>query len=479
MTDIATSTPLVHSKVGTRFIGGKLCLLNQKRGEVWICAGSSHAVWEGLRQGLSVPEIAARFQARYDLPPQKALADVVRFVEQMWQREILDVPGRDPITDTERAKLVREPSHNKIENPRLVVLAHESQTIGTAWLDLLIPCNLRCRHCYLDFSKTDMLPLAKVVDIVDQLKKHGTCEIILTGGEIFLRKDLLDIVAHVESRGFLFDLYTNGNFIDEKMADKLANYAIQKVQISVYGTTAAMHETITKKPGTFAKSIKAIRLLVERGIRVRMQCHIQHDNFEDAFNFPAFATSLGADYRFDTKLVPNRNGSHEPLDYGVTIGQQAQLYNAGLIDRLKPDSKCTAASAKVRINAAGDIYPCDLISNVTLGNLHKNTLEEIWGAQWRQDLRNQIVGYKPHRCNGCGHSPDCTPCAALRGFNQEGHMEATVSEACMLTTSNLVSRGKEIMPNSPAGRAKASAEQLLAQNAGELIKKSLVQITLG
>jgi hypothetical protein len=58
-------------------------------------------------------------------------------------------------------------------------------------------------------------------------------------------------------------------------------------------------------------------------------------------------------------------------------------------------------------------------------------------------------------------------------------MEATVSEACMLTTSNLVSRGKEIMPNSPAGRAKVSAEQLLAQNAGELIKKSLVQITLG
>jgi radical SAM protein with 4Fe4S-binding SPASM domain len=455
-----------------------LCLLNQECGEGWICAGSSKQVWEGLGKGRSVMEIASEFQARYHISQEKALADIDRFVEELWQRQIVDLPGREEVTSEQRAAMVKEQPHNNIANARMFKLALAANVIFTAWFDLLIPCNLRCRHCYLDFSKTDIMPFAKVVDIVDQLEAHGTAEIIVTGGEIFLRKDLLDIVAYIESRGFLFDLYTNANFIDKKMADKLAKFAIKNVQISVYGTTAAIHEGITRKPGTYDKSINAARMLIERGIRVRLQCHIQKDNYEDAFKFPDFAKSLGADYRFDTKLVPNRNGSNEPLEYGVTIAQQAELYKAGLIDRLKPDSMCTAAVSKVRINAAGDIYPCDLISNAIVGNLYKNTLAEIWASKWRGELREQILGYKPVRCGGCGHATECTPCAALRGFNQEGHMEAPVSEACMLTTSNLLSRGKELAVNSPAGPSIGNMGHLLAQNAGQMIKDSLVQITL-
>jgi radical SAM protein with 4Fe4S-binding SPASM domain len=468
--------PVVRPKIGKRTIGGKLCLLNQKRGEGWICGGNSGQVWQRLCEGVAVRDIALEIAAQYGIPLEKALGDVSAFVEQLWERQIVDIPGREDITDTQRAAFVREEPHNRIDPGRLFRLAVGANTIYIAWLDLLIPCNLRCRHCYLDFSKTDILPLSKVIDILDQLAEHGTAEIILTGGEIFLRRDLLDIVSYVDSKGFLFDLYTNGNFIDEKMADKLAQYAIQKVQLSVYGTTAETHEAITRKPGTFEKSLRAARLLMERGIRVRLQCHIQHDNFEDAFKFPDFAASLGAEYRFDTKLVPNRNGSQEPLEYGVTIQQQARLYESGLVNRLKANSLCTAAVSKVRINAAGDIYPCDLISNAVVGNLYQNTLAEIWASKWRTELRQQILGYKPVRCGGCGHNSDCVPCAALRGFNQQGHMDAPVSEACMLTTANLLSRGKEIAPNSPAG-AKGCIDLLLGQNAGQLIKQSLVQIT--
>jgi radical SAM protein with 4Fe4S-binding SPASM domain len=470
------STFTIRPNIGTRTIGGKLILVNQKRAEAWICEGSSRQIWERLREGRPLVEIAGYFQLKYKISREKALRDIQLFVDQLWERQIVDIADREHITDAQRAAMVREEPHN--QQSKLFALAVEANTLCKVWIDLLVPCNLRCRHCYLDFSKTDRIPFDKVIDIVDQLVQHGTPELILTGGEIFLRKDLLDIISYVEQKGFLFDLYTNANFIDRSMADRLGKYAIQTVQISVYGTTAAVHEAVTKKPGTFDQSVNAARMLVDRGVRVRLACHVQNDNFEDAFRFPAFAQSIGADYEFDTKLVPNRNGSMVPLGYGVTVAQQAELYKAKLIKQPTTNILCTAAVTKGRITSSGDVYPCELINTATLGNLYRSTLAEIWASKWRTDLRNQILNYKPVRCSGCGHHSDCVPCAAMRGFNLEGHMEAPVSEACLLTTADLLSRGKTIAPNSPAGvAAKGCIDHVLAQNTGQMIQQSLVQIT--
>lgn len=436
----------IRPHIGSRSIGGKLCVINQKRKEEWVCGGISLRIWENLRKGLSTEEIVEQFSAKYRVPAERVRNDVGQFLEQLWQRQIVDLPGREGVSDAERAAMVKEEPHNK--NGKLYEYALEANTLFRVWLDLLIPCNLRCRHCYLDFSEKDIVPFEVVCNYLDQLADHGCPEVVLTGGEIFLRKDLLDIVAYTESKGFLFDLYTNANFIDREKADLLSKHQITNVQISIYGTTAELHEAVTKKAGTFDKSINAAKMLIERGVPVRLEYHIQRDNFEDAFKFPEFATSLGATYTFDSKLVPNRNGSDEPLQYQVTLQQQAEIYKAGL---MKKETKfiCTAAVSKARINAHGDIYPCELINTAVVGNLKKQTLAEIWASDRRTKMRQQILGYKPTRCGGCNHVSDCQPCAAMRGFQlSEDHMDAPVSEACMLTTASILSQGRELPVNS-------------------------------
>lgn len=433
--------------VGTRTIGKKLCLVNQKTREVWLCGGISPRIWERLQKGLRVPQIAEELGSKYRVPIEKVASDVNIFLEQLWQRQIVDLPYMEHISDDERASMLTEEAHNK--SGKLYQEALDANTLFRVWLDLLIPCNLRCRHCYLDFSEKDIVPLAEVFSYMDQLADHGCPELVLTGGEIFLRKDLLEIVAYAERKGFLFDLYTNANFIDKNKADQLAKHLITTVQISIYGTSASIHEAITRKAGTFEKSINAAKMLIERGIPVRLEYHIQKDNFEDAFKFPEFATSMGAFYTFDSKLVPNRNGDTELLQYSVSVQQQAEIYKAGLMKR-EAKFICTAAVSKARISAHGDIYPCELINTAVVGNLKRNTLAEIWDSKWRTSLREKILGYKPNRCGGCNHVSDCEPCAAMRGFFlHEGHMEDPVSEACMLTTASLLSQGKELAPNSP------------------------------
>lgn len=446
MHNIAFGPVRIRAHVGTRLIGKKLCLVNQKRREEWICGGISPRIWDRLRRGLSTEQIVGEFSAKYAVPVEKIRNDVGLFLEQLWRRQLIDLPGREYVSDAERTALVDEKPHN--ESGKLYEEAVKANTLFRVWLDLLIPCNLRCRHCYLDFSEKDIVPFETVCNYLDQLADHGCPELVLTGGEIFLRKDLLDIVAYTESKGFLFDLYTNANFIDRKKADQLSKHQITSVQISIYGTTAPIHEAVTRKAGTFDKSINAAKMLIERGVPVRLEYHIQQDNFEDAFKFPEFATRLGASYTFDSKLVPNRNGSDDPLQYSVTLRQQAEIYKAGLMKR-ETKFICTAAVSKARITAHGDIYPCELINTAIVGSLKRQTLAEIWASDRRTKLREQILSYKPNRCGGCNHVSDCQPCAAMRGFHlDEGHMEAPVSEACMLTTASILSQGRELPANS-------------------------------
>ncbi|HLI76713.1 MAG TPA: radical SAM protein, partial [Acidobacteriaceae bacterium] len=353
----------------------------------------------------------------------------------------------------------------------------DNHVLFRTWIDLLIPCNLRCQHCYLDFSKTDVVPFKDVCSYLEQLAVHGCPEVVLTGGEIFLRRDLLDIIAYTQEQGFFFELFTNGNFITPTVADKLSKFHIGAVQISVYGTSAEVHEAVTRKPGTFAKSIRAAQLLIERGVPVRLVNVVQAVNYEDAFRFPEFARNMGADYDIDGTLMPNRNGSQEPLTLGISVGQMAALHRAGVTKPPNPQVQCTAARGKARITAHGDIYPCNVINNASLGNLHHASLGDLWASPWRNELRESIVNYKPTRCGTCSNSTDCVPCAATRGFNQEHHQDAPVSEACMITTADILYRGRAMAPDSPVARVAAQmGNDPYLQNAGKLIQSGLIQI---
>ena len=180
---------------------------------------------------------------------------------------------------------------------------------------------------------------------------------------------------------------------------------------------------------------------MERGVRVRLACHIQRDNFAEAFEFPKFAQSIGATYEFETKLIPNRNGSLAPIGYGVTAEQQAEAYRAKLIKQPKAGSSLPSGRFKSADQCSwGLIYPCELIDTVVVGNVYDHQLAEIWTSAWRTNLRDQILNYKPARCGTCELWADCVPCAAMRGFRVETTKNASVFEACLLTTADLLSR---------------------------------------
>jgi MoaA/NifB/PqqE/SkfB family radical SAM enzyme len=426
----------VRPHIGVRRIGNALCLVNQKRAEVWVSEGISPVLWEKIVQGITPDEIISSVTERYRVPRPTVERDVLNFLEQLWQRQIIELTGREEITEAARAAMVTAPAHHR--NGYMEAKAAQHQVICSCVLDLLVPCNLRCRHCYVDFSYKEILPFAEACDYLEQLASHGCPEVSLTGGEVSLRHDLIEIVAHAESLGFLLHVLTNGTLMTPDLAEQLSRYHLASIQLSLYGITAPVHERITQKPGSFEKTVRGARQLIERGARVKFLYFIQRDNFDDAFRVGDFARALGADYGFDTKLVANRNGSIGPLNYEITPAQLAELYRTGL---RTPELAfhCSAATATARITADGNVFPCALINSQVLGSLKKQTLAEIWASERRQALRDAILNYRPERCRTCCLLEQCPPCAAMKGFDQrsETHTAGQFSAAgCRMAIAN-------------------------------------------
>jgi MoaA/NifB/PqqE/SkfB family radical SAM enzyme len=105
-------------------------------------------------------------------------------------------------------------------------------------LDLTYRCNERCVHCYLDHEDHGEMSTAEILDLLDQLAEAGVFFLILSGGEIFLRKDLFEIVEHARKLQFSVKLKTNAVMLREARPGASRHLGVQMVQISVYSHDA-------------------------------------------------------------------------------------------------------------------------------------------------------------------------------------------------------------------------------------------------
>ena len=91
--------------------------------------------------------------------------------------------------------------------------------------ELTPKCNLNCVHCYLhDHHCSEMLSYNKIIEIIDILYEKEVLFLTFTGGEIFTRKDFLDIYTYAKKKGFIIELYTNASLITEDIISALSKY---------------------------------------------------------------------------------------------------------------------------------------------------------------------------------------------------------------------------------------------------------------
>ena len=139
--------------------------------------------------------------------------------------------------------------------------------------NLIRRCNLTCKHCYAlsaDHEYAGELDWNEVVKVMDDLKAFRVPVLILSGGEPLMRPDIFDIANRSRAMGFYTGLSTNGTLIDAPMADRIASTGFDYVGISLDGLRET-HDRFRRQGGAFDRSLAAVRLLRERGVKVGLR----------------------------------------------------------------------------------------------------------------------------------------------------------------------------------------------------------------
>ena len=164
------------------------------------------------------------------------------------------------------------------------------------WIYTNYDCNLRCSYCVAKSSPNTArraLGLANVTRLVDEAVALGFSDIFFTGGEPFILNDIYTMLAYASAR-VKTTILTNAMLLQGKRLDQLCaiNNENLIVQVSLDGGNAADHDAYRGK-GAWAKTVEGIRLLQERGFRVRLSTTETPANSARLAEVCAFHTTLG------------------------------------------------------------------------------------------------------------------------------------------------------------------------------------------
>jgi AdoMet-dependent heme synthase len=310
-------------------------------------------------------------------------------------------------------------------------------------LDLTYRCNERCVHCYLDHHDHGEMTTTEIKDLLDQMAAAGVFYLTISGGEILMRRDFFEILEYARRLTFCVKLKTNGILIRKKEADRIKALGVESVQISIYSHIPAIHDAITKLPGSLAQSIEAVRRLRAHGIYVIMANVLMKRNARDYAGVRALAAELGAQFIIDPTITPMMDGDRSVLSLNVDENALREVFRdealvGGNVEEFcappqGPDEDaldmlpCSAGHTACYVSPYGDVYPCVQFP-LPSGNVRRTKFVEIWRDSPQLNEVRSITLRDMPSCSKCAHGATCTRCPGLAYM--EGNMRGPSIQDC-------------------------------------------------
>lgn len=319
-----------------------------------------------------------------------------------------------------------------------------SHLLLNATLELTYRCNERCIHCYvdddLDKAREQELTLPEYRDLLDQLYAMGCMHLLLTGGEVCLRDDFIDIAEYAVQKGFCVDVFTNGIAVTDELFDRMSRMGLNSVSFSLYGGTAAVHDRITRVPGSFDKTLHRLMMFKCAEVNTFIKTVTMRQNIDDFEALMQLAQRLKLRVLNSMMITPSHTGgdANRYRLNDVNLYLQAmrtenryQPFPCASEPR-KPDAPiCTSGQNRLSVDPYGNVFPC-LSLPVKMGNIRSESLAAIWNKKEPlasyASLRIRDLECHPEQCQYNCH---CQICMGTSYMENGGHIRP-VQESCLL-----------------------------------------------
>ncbi len=317
-------------------------------------------------------------------------------------------------------------------------------------------CNLACVHCRASATKgphQGELSTEEALRLLDQIAEVGKPIIILTGGEPLLRSDIFKIARYGTDLGMRMVMALNGTLITAKVARQLVDAGIQRISVSLDGSSPEIHDRFRQVKGAFEGTLKGIGLLKKAGLDFQINTTITKTNLDQIPKIQQLAVDLGAVAHHIFLLVPTGRGKYivdqeiDAAEYESTLNwfydqrekTSLQLkatcaphYYRILRQRAKEDGLnvsfqthgldavtrgCLGGIGFCFISHRGVVQPCGYL-DLNSGNVRQTSFAEIW---YHSDIFSQLRNYNKlkGKCGPCEYKRVCGGCRA-RAYEATG-----------------------------------------------------------
>ena len=354
----------------------------------------------------------------------------------------------------------------RLIEPRLTEYLHRKASITktpiSGAFELSPLCNMDCKMCYIKMSKEKQESIARLrtneewIELAQKAKDKGMLFLLLTGGEPFLVKDFKELYIELHKMGFCISINSNGTMIDEEVIEWLKHYPPMRINMTLYGASDETYGRLCNNPKGFTQVTKALSLLKENNIQVKLNCSVTPYNKDDlkqmidfaeehdlviqatSYMFPPLRkdeTKIGQNDRFTAEdaalygayISAYSNGFDRFKEY-IESGQLA-LYDAdddcGVVEG--DHMRCRAGITSFWMTWEGKLLPCGMIPDRGL-----DPWEVGFDAAW-ENAKNIVSEIKlPVKCAGCGKKDECKACAAMV-YTETGTYDKVPQYRCEMT----------------------------------------------
>jgi SynChlorMet cassette radical SAM/SPASM protein ScmE len=341
------------------------------------------------------------------------------------------------------------------------------QTPKSLDLDITNKCNLRCKYCAHFTGPGDVdqdLPKEEWLAFFEELNRCAVLKVCISGGELFVRNDIKELIEGIVRNRMRFNILTNGTLITDKLAAFLASTGrCDSVQVSIDGSTSETHDAC-RGDGVFLKAVEGLRSLQRHQIPVTVRVTIHRQNVTDLeeiarllledLGLKGFSTNAASYFgmcrsnadalqltvedralAMETLLKLNKkyNGritaAAGPL---VESKQWIKMERARRENNEGPSNcgylrSCGGVFSKMAVRADGVMVPCNQLSHIELGRINHDDLKEVWQSHpelARIRNRRDIPLTDFEFCKGCDYINYCRgncPALAYTIVGEENH----------------------------------------------------------
>lgn len=264
-------------------------------------------------------------------------------------------------------------------------------------------CILKCKHCS-SIANTNHIELdtTTFIKFLNRISSDRKIKLTLTGGEPLLRFDLEELLEAIKNlnREIEVGIFTTGLVKSGKIIESISENKIRRLislgltfaYISIYSNEDVEHDSVTKEPLSFIKTIRAIKNFITLGVETNINLPLMKLNVYKLDKIIEYVKDIGVNEVRILKLINHGVASDNWNDIGVD--KKVQLNAISKIDLSKDikisfggfleimscqyiseDKKCLAGKNKIYIDNYGCLYPCGSVKlnkKMKIGNISED-----------------------------------------------------------------------------------------------------------